>query len=248
MTVGDSPDVGDVGDVDDRVRRAATALTSNERRNDARAPSLGPRAERTRQRLVDSAAELFREKGYLGTAVSEIAERAGVSIPTFYQYFSDRSDIVAVLVSHMVKEMLQRGVARWDPRTGRIGLRRVVAPYVDGYYRNREFFDLWQTVSQVDDRMRALYREYHIAYRQRFGSLLDEGVRLGLVRSDLDPTEMARAMTVMMERYCHAVFVVDLSDPPPNCDDVTDLLTALWADAINLVETSARPHLPPAEG
>lgn len=235
-------DGDDAYDIDARVREQASALTVKERRNDARTASLGPRAERTRKRLIDSAAELYREKGYLATAVSEIAERAGVSIPTFYQYFSDRSDIVAVLVADMVEEMLQRGVARWDPRTGRMGLRRVVAPYVDGYYRHRDFFDLWQTVAQVDDRMRELYREYHVAYLQRFSSLLGEGVRLGLVRSDLDPTEMARAMTLLMERYCHAVFVDDLSDPPPDCAEVTDLLTSLWADAINLVEATERPH------
>jgi AcrR family transcriptional regulator len=224
------------------LRDAAEAITSTERRQDGRTVALGPRAERTRRKLIDSAEAVFREKGYLNTSVSEIAERAGVSIPTFYQYFSDRSDIVAVMVADMVKEMLRRGVSRWDPRTGRMGLRRVIAPYVDGYRRHREFFDLWQTVAQVDDRMRALYRDYRQAYLERFGSLLDEGVRLGLVRSDLDPLAMARAMTILMERYCHDVFVLAPSDPLPDDDEVTDLLTTLWADAINLVEAKERPH------
>ena len=47
-----------------------------ERRQDGRQTPLGPRAERTRQRLIDTAWGLFKEKGYLGTAVSDIVEAA----------------------------------------------------------------------------------------------------------------------------------------------------------------------------
>ena len=36
-----------------------------------------------RQRLLDTATELFAEKGYAGTSVREIVDRAGVSKPIF---------------------------------------------------------------------------------------------------------------------------------------------------------------------
>ena len=190
----------------------------------------------------EGASALFTRQGYLGTSVSDIAEDAGVSLATFYQYFGERNDIVAVLVAEVIDEMLGYGVDRWDVRSGRLGLRQVIAPYVEAYQRHREFFELWQCVTHVDPRMRQLYRDYHGWYQHRFGGFLAEGVELGLVRDDLDPGGMARAMTLMMERYCYEVFVLDPSDEPPRPADVTDLITTMWADAIRLRESEDRPR------
>jgi len=229
-------------DAESRLRHTAVALQVSERRQDGRTSSIGPRAERTRRRLIDSASRLFAERGYVGTSVSDIAEDAGVSLATFYQYFAERNDIVAVLVVEVIDEMLAKGVDRWDARSGRLGLRRVISPYVESYDRHRDFFELWQCVTHVDRRMRQLYRDYHGAYQHRFAKYLAEGVELGLVRADLEPEGMARAMTLLMERYCYEVFVLDRPDPAPAHDDVTDLLTILWADAIGLEETRERPR------
>jgi AcrR family transcriptional regulator len=42
------------------------------------------RAEATRRRILRAAASLFAEHGYAGTAVAEVARRAGVSVDTVY--------------------------------------------------------------------------------------------------------------------------------------------------------------------
>ena len=242
MSTGENNPPSTSSDAESRLRDTAVALQVAERRQDGRTSSLGPRAERTRRRLIDSASRLFAERGYIGTSVSDIAEDAGVSLATFYQYFAERNDIVAVLVVEVIDEMLAKGVDRWDARSGRLGLRRVIAPYVEAYDHHRDFFELWQCVTHVDSRMRQLYRDYHGAYQHRFAKYLAEGVELGLVRNDLSPEGMARAMTLLMERYCYEVFVLDRPDPAPDHDDVTDLLTVLWADAIGLEETRERPR------
>lgn len=213
-----------------------------ERRQDGGQVPLGPRAAKTRQRLIDSAWRLFREKGYVATSVSDIAEDAGVSLATFYQYFGERNDIVAVIVVEVVREMLDSGVDQWDPKTGRLGLRRVVASYVESYSRHADFFELWQCVTHVDSRMRNLYRRYHGSYQLRFADFLRVGIDLGLVRSDLDPVGMAQAMTLMMERYCYEVYVMNPGRPLASHNEVTDLLTALWADSIKLEESPSRPR------
>lgn len=49
---------------------------------------LGPRALRTRRRLLDATADLLRERGLRGASVAEIARRAGTSPASFYQYFA----------------------------------------------------------------------------------------------------------------------------------------------------------------
>ncbi|MEB4616038.1 TetR/AcrR family transcriptional regulator, partial [Leucobacter sp. M11] len=43
--------------------------------------------------LEEAAFELFAERGYAGTTVDDIAQRAGVSRNTFFNYFSAKSDV-----------------------------------------------------------------------------------------------------------------------------------------------------------
>ncbi len=46
--------------------------------------------------LEDAAAELFFENGYLATTIDQIAQRAGVSRNTFFNYFGAKSDVLWV--------------------------------------------------------------------------------------------------------------------------------------------------------
>ena len=48
----------------------------------------------TRRRLTEAAFELFDEHGYAAVTVGDIAERADLSVPTFYSYFRTKEHVV----------------------------------------------------------------------------------------------------------------------------------------------------------
>ena len=52
------------------------------------------KAEETRARILDSALELFREKGFDETTMRDIAEDAGVATGAAYYYFRSKEDLV----------------------------------------------------------------------------------------------------------------------------------------------------------
>lgn len=54
----------------------------------------GRRPASSRAMLVESACELFLEQTYAGTTVEQIAQRAGVSRNTFFNYFTAKSDVL----------------------------------------------------------------------------------------------------------------------------------------------------------
>ena len=49
------------------------------------------RALVTRRRMVRAAYDLFCERGYLGTTISEVARLAGVAVPTIYYTFGTKA-------------------------------------------------------------------------------------------------------------------------------------------------------------
>ena len=49
---------------------------------------------RTRQALIDAAAELFEQRGYDGTTIADIAAAADVSTRTFFSYFASKEEIL----------------------------------------------------------------------------------------------------------------------------------------------------------
>jgi AcrR family transcriptional regulator len=62
------------------------------------------KSEQTRERLLDAAAKVFRDKGYAGARLSDIAREAGMHTPGVYYYFSSKEELV--------EEVLRVGVAR----------------------------------------------------------------------------------------------------------------------------------------
>lgn len=52
-----------------------------------------PRAS-SRETLAEAACDLFLEQGYEATSVADIAQRAGVSRSSFFNYFSSKSDVL----------------------------------------------------------------------------------------------------------------------------------------------------------
>lgn len=67
--------------------------------------------------LADAASELFLENGYAGTTVDQIAQRAGVSRATFFNYFAGKADLLWVDLDRSLESLpgALRSVSASDP-------------------------------------------------------------------------------------------------------------------------------------
>lgn len=70
-------------------------------------PRRMPKQERAtarRDALLDAAAGLFAEKGYGGATMTAVAQRAGASIGTLYEYFPDKHTLANALAKRYTQE------------------------------------------------------------------------------------------------------------------------------------------------
>ena len=72
--------------------------------------AIPKRTERSRQLILDAADAAFRELGFAGTSVEEIANRAGLTRKTVYNLFVSKDDIATQLIARVeAKDAPYRG-------------------------------------------------------------------------------------------------------------------------------------------
>lgn len=127
-----------------------------------------PKQDRSRKKfnaILDTALQLFHEKGYEQVSVREIARECGQPIATVYQYFPNKLSIVRQLwerYTRALAEFLGKEFRQLVGNPGTETLHRVTANIVDhmvAYHReNPEFLDIWRCVDSSPE-LRALNRQ-----------------------------------------------------------------------------------------
>lgn len=202
------------------------------RREGDRELPLGPRAELTREAVLQAAANLFAERGFGRTTIRDISQAAEVSVGAVYQYFRDRTEILSVLVKRYVGEMLARTDTTWRADEGVSGLRRVLANFVESYVEVGRLAAVWEEVTHVDERLADLRRGLNRAFSGAVEIELRRAAEAGIARSDVDAATAARALTGMVDRYCYETYVFNPPADLPAPAASADVLAKLWASAV----------------
>jgi AcrR family transcriptional regulator len=90
-----------------------------------------------RHQLIDVARTLFAERGYEGTSIEEIAQRANVSKPVVYEHFGGKEGLYAVVVDREMSALLDgitSSLTRMTNNRSRLRIERValaLLTYVD---------------------------------------------------------------------------------------------------------------------
>ncbi|HXW35108.1 MAG TPA: TetR family transcriptional regulator [Acidimicrobiales bacterium] len=119
---------------------------------DGRLP--GRRGQATRRRLLECTAELIATTPWRSIKVIDIAKRAGTSPATFYQYFENVEQAIAVLAEHLMEgaEILAKLVdGDWSQEAGWETARRVVEGFMAYWEANRSVFRVVELATEEGD-------------------------------------------------------------------------------------------------
>lgn len=92
----------------------------------------------TRQRIQETALELFAELGYEQTSLREIAERLGVTKAALYYHFTSKEEIVASLIEDVaasIDELVAWAASQEPTAEARAAILRRLAALAQGRWR-----------------------------------------------------------------------------------------------------------------
>lgn len=100
----------------------------------------------SRAHIVQSASEVFAERGFHASSMALIAERARVSKGLPYNYFSSKEELLAAVMDHWLEELetLWNGVAAVRPPAKK--LERLLDDFCDSVDRNPDRYRLYLSV------------------------------------------------------------------------------------------------------
>jgi AcrR family transcriptional regulator len=106
------------------------------------------RAAETRQRILDAAAHVFTEHGYVAGTTNRIAERAEISIGSLYQYFPNKDAILRALMdahldagARLLGERLSAGLPQGLEDLLRVFVRATIDNHRDNPRLHRVLFE-----------------------------------------------------------------------------------------------------------
>jgi AcrR family transcriptional regulator len=150
------------------------------------------------QRILAAAAVVFRERGYAGTRLADVAAAANIQTGSMYHYFSSREDLVAQLVLAawaQTNSLVRDSVDALPQDAGAVQrfstavIAHLLSVVQEGAYTSALVRILGQVPAAVRDRTVGHQREYIQYWRQ----LLEDAVAAREIRDDLD-----LSVTIMM--------------------------------------------------
>jgi TetR/AcrR family transcriptional regulator, cholesterol catabolism regulator len=152
---------------------------------------LTSRGESTRERILQSAAEVLAERGYAGSTLSEFADRASTKAGSLYYYFESREVLIREIMTRGITETIDHVTAAVDglppEATSQERLAAAISAHVrylltDSNIARASIRALGQAPVEVQGAAIVLHREYG----RYLAKLIDDATHDGYLDASID--------------------------------------------------------------
>jgi AcrR family transcriptional regulator len=196
------------------------------------------RGRDTRLAFRDGARKVIAEKGFLRTTIGEIAETAGRSPASFYNYYESKEALLEELAEEFRQDALQRaqpayksGTPVWD-----VMLDSARAYWTSYREHLAELVGVFQT-AMIDERFAARWREIRLAGIETIRDGIERAQSQGFCPG-VDPWLTAGALGSMFEHFCYVSLAQGgaFADRPFDEEEAIRTIASIWYHAVYWTE------------
>jgi AcrR family transcriptional regulator len=145
----------------------------------------------TRQRILAAAARIFRDQGYAGTRLTDIAAEAGMKAGSLYYHFDSREALVEEVIVVGTRRTHEAALERLRTLPGDASPLDQLASLIEshllmvlqqGDISSATIQLIWQVPAEIRERTLAVQRAYGALWRK----VLEEARAAGAIRSDVN--------------------------------------------------------------
>ena len=162
-----------------------------------------------RDKLIDTAAQLFHSHGFEGTSIDLLMKTSGVSKSNFYYYFESKEALglltIEKVASEFKKTILSKTILNPDlsPLERLDGLYEEIISYQrflsQSCHAGCFFGNLALEQSAVNERFRSVLSDFFQEIESSFEQCLKDGVEQGFFKEEIDPKETATLLVSQIE-------------------------------------------------
>lgn len=167
----------------------------------------------TKNRLIACATRIFFEKGFELASMREIVEMAGVTKPTLYYYFKNKTE----LYRHILDAHLQKVFGRVAQIISNYGdypdaLRKLIECFFDTFESEYQEYSITQREINGRGVFYTYVRDHYvIVFFNDLAAFIRTGVEKKIIRPTLDPVHSAYSMiATIMFYYNHDILINDV--------------------------------------
>jgi len=152
-----------------------------------------------RLEIVGMAMNIFKEKGFQGTAMREIAEAVGMGKSSLYESFKTKDEILVFALEEEVWQLIEQSqVIAGLALPPDVRLKQMMRIYLNFMQTNNTLF-LWLSaeVQGLNAASRKRLQEKRYAYQDLVRSIIEEGIAKGFFRK-VNALNAARLLTNSM--------------------------------------------------
>ncbi len=172
-----------------------------------RSAGMSERVAAKKQLIIDAAARVFRQKGYEGATLRDIAKEAGLLAGSLYYHIRSKEELLRLIVEQPIRDLhahLEEVVASDAPPAQK--LAQAIAAHVRAFDTHYPYlFVHLRNLLQVDA-MRSRTWKRAKRYEEFWQHILSQGVQTGEFPPDLDVKIASFAILGMcnwMHRWYH---------------------------------------------
>jgi AcrR family transcriptional regulator len=204
-----------------RYRYSGGEMTRREREN-----------SRRRGEMMDAAARLFADRGYVRTTMVEIAKRAEFALGTIYQFFKTKEDVYFSILSEKSDELIaildREDLKALPPETA---LERAVGIVLEFFEKNIDFFRIyitdWGTFdANLTGAYRGILKEKYDRFLAHFTGVIQRGIAGGVFKP-YDAVETAYVLVGILSAY---IFQWSVESKTTPFVEKTEMIVKLFLD------------------
>lgn len=193
---------------------------------DGKNAKRSPKGNRQRERIIETAVELFSQKGYHRTHVSHITDALHLSKGAFYQYFENKDHLFVAVFDHIISLLTRTEERIANEPNFLVRMRERARAYFAFYKEYHKIFDIIRAESIGQEEETGLSIE--AIYQRMLGALsadVKKAQEEGRIRrTEIDPEIRTYMLFGAYDFMCYNI----VKGRPYSVEKIADTLDALF--------------------